>query len=451
MVDMSLFFSGYTKNLNKFLNRGEGKEGLEEVLDLVYNDSMMYPLSRKNELRHLIKLVEKTKPEVIMEVGTDKGGTFYCWCKLFPCLRKAIALEIRGIPFKAYHHHFKEIDFKWVERNSTSSEAVEEVRQFLGNDKLDFLLINGCHTLPTIQKDYKNYSQFVKKGGIIALHDINPVNEISDPRKVFEKERKGVLSTGIIDTLEITEPSYLERIKRGLPPRNAYEGWLRIWRDTSAGYGLIWKEIKKYELEDKDIKTIKEIVKKTHDVTLLHYNRGNILSLVGEEPEVFYKIAKNQEERGNILEVGTGVGGASLIFASGISERNMEEKVYTLDSFKEIPKQKDEFNRLIRTFPLSKYIVSIEGDSKVTLKEEGIIKKPVRLIFIDGSHLYEDIYSDISLSLKYLMKGGLILIHDYYPLSGWEGVRRAANQFLDKGLILEIGRTELTLIAKKGE
>lgn len=40
---------------------------------------------------------------------------------------------------------------------------------------------------------------------------------------------------------------------------------------------------------------------------------------------------------------------------------------------------------------------------------------PLSVVFIDGSHLYEDVKSDFYNSLKYLVKDGIIILHDTLP------------------------------------
>ncbi len=42
----------------------------------------------------------------------------------------------------------------------------------MGDKKIDFLFIDGDHTYDGVKKDFNLYKQLVKKGGIIALHDI---------------------------------------------------------------------------------------------------------------------------------------------------------------------------------------------------------------------------------------------------------------------------------------
>ena len=40
---------------------------------------------------------------------------------------------------------------------------------------------------------------------------------------------------------------------------------------------------------------------------------------------------------------------------------------------------------------------------------------PLSVVFIDGSHLYEDVKDDFNNSLKYLVKDGIIILHDTLP------------------------------------
>lgn len=51
------------------------------------------------------------------------------------------------------------------------------------------------------------------------------------------------------------------------------------------------------------------------------------------------------------------------------------------------------------------------------------------LIFIDGSHEYEDVKRDIEAYWSKLGQGGRMVFHDYIP--EWDGVRRAINEFVE--------------------
>lgn len=51
--------------------------------------------------------------------------------------------------------------------------AYRRVARDLGGEKLDFLFIDGDHSLLGVQLDYFMYREFVRPGGHIAFHDIN--------------------------------------------------------------------------------------------------------------------------------------------------------------------------------------------------------------------------------------------------------------------------------------
>jgi predicted O-methyltransferase YrrM len=46
------------------------------------------------------------------------------------------------------------------------------VKKILNGNQLDFLFIDGDHSYEGVKKDFEMYSPLVRKGGIIAFHDI---------------------------------------------------------------------------------------------------------------------------------------------------------------------------------------------------------------------------------------------------------------------------------------
>jgi len=56
--------------------------------------------------------------------------------------------------------------------DSHDQEMFNEVKKRLPVGGLDFLFIDGDHTLGGVQNDYEMYSPLVKPGGAIIFHDI---------------------------------------------------------------------------------------------------------------------------------------------------------------------------------------------------------------------------------------------------------------------------------------
>lgn len=62
--------------------------------------------------------------------------------------------------------------------------------------------------------------------------------------------------------------------------------------------------------------------------------------------------------------------------------------------------------------------------------------KTIDLMFIDGSHSYENVLSDSRNALEIVRPGGIILWHDY-DTEWWFGVTRALNELYEKDHVLQ--------------
>ena len=58
--------------------------------------------------------------------------------------------------------------------SSYADETVARVKEMLGGRPIDVLFIDGDHSYDGAKKDFLLYRQFVREGGLIALHDIVP-------------------------------------------------------------------------------------------------------------------------------------------------------------------------------------------------------------------------------------------------------------------------------------
>ena len=51
---------------------------------------------------------------------------------------------------------------------------MQKIKAILKDNKVDFIYIDGDHNYEGVKKDFEMYSPLVRKGGIIAFHDIVP-------------------------------------------------------------------------------------------------------------------------------------------------------------------------------------------------------------------------------------------------------------------------------------
>ena len=130
----------------------------------------------------------------------------------------------------------------------------------------------------------------------------------------------------------------------------------------------------------------------------------------------------------HVIEIGAFVGKSTVFFAERC------ESVLTIDTFdahtleyikdpvlkREASNQWDNFVENTKEF--HEKIVAMKGKS-ADLAE---IIAPADMVFIDGSHKYDDVREDI---MKYLPKANRVICGDDYS-PRWHGVRRAVDELL---------------------
>lgn len=159
-------------------------------------------MQKPQELQKLLQVLSRlVKPEIILEIGSGKGGTAWAFSKL-PTLEHLIMIDMPGGPWGGgpeelavqYIANASHAHIHFICGNSMNSEALEAVRRTLippvpetdpsqleipntparslKSKKLDFLFIDGDHSYEGVKTDFLNYSPLVRPGGIVAFHDI---------------------------------------------------------------------------------------------------------------------------------------------------------------------------------------------------------------------------------------------------------------------------------------
>jgi predicted O-methyltransferase YrrM len=167
-------------------------KNIEDCLNLIasYNFSifkksfliMLWPWQHKTELFKLCKLISKNQPRIVLEIGTANGGTFFLYTKLANPNALIISIDLpsglfgggnifnRSIFLKSFTSGYQKI--KTIQKDSHNPHALKKVKKILKKRKIDLLFIDGDHTYKGVKKDFEMYAPLVKKGGIIAFHDI---------------------------------------------------------------------------------------------------------------------------------------------------------------------------------------------------------------------------------------------------------------------------------------
>lgn len=153
---------------------------LEETVDWAMNFGRygyftISTLQMRSEILALANAVADLKPRVILEIGTARGGTLLIWSSL--ASEKVITCDlVHREPQKplleALPPTNSTCQVKLLTGNSHASDFKQRVAAELGGQQVDFLFIDGDHTVEGVRADYEDYREFVRPGGIIAFHDI---------------------------------------------------------------------------------------------------------------------------------------------------------------------------------------------------------------------------------------------------------------------------------------
>ena len=129
-------------------------------------------LQKPGELAGLLERLAAHRPKVIVEIGSDAGGTLWAWSRL-PGPPRVIGVDLPGGPYSSG----AQLDTHgavMIIGNSHLRQTRDLVRQQLAGELADVLFIDGDHTYAGARADYQAYRQLVAPGGLIVLHDIVP-------------------------------------------------------------------------------------------------------------------------------------------------------------------------------------------------------------------------------------------------------------------------------------
>jgi predicted O-methyltransferase YrrM len=138
-------------------------------------------IQKVEEFAPLLEMVEGAT--TILEIGSGHGGSLAGLAAVAAHDAHLISVDL---PNEQYDYGINEDEIAdrfaslvgvqqtlTIIRGDSHDEAVwGQVSEALGAEGVDFLLIDGDHTKDGTIEDFNDYLEFVKPGGIIAIHDI---------------------------------------------------------------------------------------------------------------------------------------------------------------------------------------------------------------------------------------------------------------------------------------
>ena len=186
---------------------------------------------------------------------------------------------------------------------------------------------------------------------------------------------------------------------------------------------IIDKNFQVYKLTHRDIESWSGICEIGEESM---YLPRTLLTL--KEREVLFHMGCNGPAEGAIVNIGSFLGGSSIILAKGSKQKD-REKVYSFDP-KTYPLQEDYLEKNL----VSDWIMFQQTSSENGIKDWKKRKDTkIRLLFIDGDHSFAGCRNDIALWSPYLVLGGIIAIHDYCRFNyevNFDGIVKAVHEMI---------------------
>lgn len=156
----------------------------EKVVDFSFTAAggLIYPGQIRSEYVQLATLVQQRKPRVIVEIGTANGGTLVAWCALAYPQAVIVSIDLPGGIHGGGYAYWRSFIYRRLTQPGQSLHLLradshlpatrEALQKILPPQGIDFLFIDGDHTYEGVKADFEMYSPLVRKGGLVALHDI---------------------------------------------------------------------------------------------------------------------------------------------------------------------------------------------------------------------------------------------------------------------------------------
>lgn len=145
-------------------------------------------LQNAAELENLIAAANQVEPNRILEIGSLYGGTLWHWMQAWPGA-KIVSIDL--VPVDVPQHPIERVwacRKMWKDWTEDSDCELRTLQVPSGNPETvisatnfgpyDFIFVDGGHSYEQVFSDFNHYWPMVRKGGLMAFHDIAyPDNE----------------------------------------------------------------------------------------------------------------------------------------------------------------------------------------------------------------------------------------------------------------------------------
>jgi predicted O-methyltransferase YrrM len=151
--------------------------GADELVDVFLASRPFRVNQKRGEIIGLLNLLRQDPPRLVCEIGADLGGTLGLFAAVAAPDSRLLSLDVNYTParLRALPHLARDgQQITCLAADSHSTHTLKAVRNWLAGRALDFLFIDGDHSLAGVASDFAMYAPLVRPGGLVALHDIIP-------------------------------------------------------------------------------------------------------------------------------------------------------------------------------------------------------------------------------------------------------------------------------------
>jgi predicted O-methyltransferase YrrM len=148
---------------------------LENAVQAIFAESNLINIQQHEwEMRTFLALaLSELKPDRTVELGTFRGFAGALLSQVTGNITISVDIEDHGtIGSKPYGH-----ELNLLIADAAIEPTVKQVMESFGGP-IDLLFIDDGHYYETIVQEFKIWSPFVRPGGWIVFHDINPLANI---------------------------------------------------------------------------------------------------------------------------------------------------------------------------------------------------------------------------------------------------------------------------------
>lgn len=141
-------------------------------LENLWNKIHSYAQQYKREYLSLLKnIFTPLNPDIIVELGTHAGGSFWGFCEASSNDSILISIDNNHAGDSKRIRNFHKNAFT-ITGNTQDEKSLIETKKIINGREIDFLFIDADHTYDGVKNDFEIYSQLVRDHGVIAFHDV---------------------------------------------------------------------------------------------------------------------------------------------------------------------------------------------------------------------------------------------------------------------------------------